>query len=340
MKTNPFFSIVMPIYNAEPFLSEAIESVLHQTYQDFELILVNDASTDQSETLCQEFVASHQDKVRLYSHPENKGLLLTRATGMAEVRGQYCLCMDADDVLRADYLEMVRQTIDETQAEAVVINSSRRIDFSQKPVDYTPYVHRQMTGPEVVKEMILANRVLMTLWCTVFQSRFLPDDHFFESFQRLVCGSDLVTIEAIFSNIHHVVVLDEALYYYRFVPSSLSNSYTVKHFDSVAFSDWHFYEKYATDLPVEMAERLMRRVSWSGKRLMLSSPLSDILKNAQHIKESLFFKRAIAVGSSAKLRFSDKVFLYLVEHRFTHPMLLLYFPLGRIRKWYLQREAR
>ena len=88
MKTNPFFSIVMPIYNAEPFLSEAIESVLHQTYQDFELILVNDASTDQSEMICQEFITSHQDKIRLYSHTENKGLLLTRATGMAEVRGQ------------------------------------------------------------------------------------------------------------------------------------------------------------------------------------------------------------------------------------------------------------
>ncbi|HFI0695463.1 TPA: glycosyltransferase family 2 protein [Streptococcus suis] len=340
MKTNPFFSIVMPVYNAELYLTEAIMSVLHQTCQDFELILVNDASIDQSEMICQEFVALHHRKVRLYSHTENKGLLLTRATGMEEVRGQYCLCMDADDVLRVDYLELVKKTIDETRAEAVVINSSRRTDFSQKHVDYTPYIHRQMTGPEVVKEMVLSNRVLMTLWCTVFQTRFLPDDHFFESFQRLVCGSDLVTIEAVFSNIQRVVVLDEALYYYRFVPSSLSNSYTVKHFDSVAFSDWHFYEKYAGDLPVEMAERLIRRVSWAGERLLLSSCLHDLLKNAQHIKESLFFRRAIAVGSSTRLRFRDKLFLCLVEHRFMHLILLLYFPLGRIRKWYLQREAR
>ncbi|QTA57768.1 glycosyltransferase family 2 protein [Streptococcus suis] len=332
MKTKPFFSIVMPVYNAELYLTEAIMSVLAQTYQDFELILVNDASTDQSETICQEFVASHQDKVRLYSHPENKGLLLTRATGMEEVRGQYCLCMDADDVLRVDYLELVKQTIDETQAEAVVINFSMEADFSVKRRDFSPFLNRQMTGLEVIEKLLLAKTQLTTVWQLVFKASFIPDEAFYQRFGHFVRSVDRITLHHILARVERAIVLDEALYYYRQVETSLSHSFNITNFEVYAQTDLYLYDSYHKKFPEKMDAYLVRRFLWCSKKVLLKSKsFKEVCDRARVIRQSLVFRKVMGVEKNTLSQF-DQLFLLLLKYRILHILLAI--------NWYRKRLRR
>ncbi|MGU7999447.1 glycosyltransferase family 2 protein [Streptococcus suis] len=332
MKTKPFFSIVMPVYNAELYLTEAIMSVLAQTYQDFELILVNDASTDQSETICQEFVASHQDKVRLYSHPENKGLLLTRATGMEEVRGQYCLCMDADDVLRVDYLELVKQTIDETQAEAVVINFSMEADFSVKRRDFSPFLNRQMTGLEVIEELLLEKTQLTTVWQLVFKASFIPDEAFNQQFGYFVRSVDRITLHHILARIERAIVLDEALYYYRQVETSLSHSFNITNFEVCAQTDLYLYDSYHKKFPEKMDAYLVRRFLWCSKKVLLKSKsFKEVCDRARVIRQSLVFRKVMEIKKDTQSQY-DRLFLLLLNYRILHLLLAI--------NWYRKRLRR
>ena len=97
----PYISIIVPIYNAERTLQRCIEIVLTQTYSEFELILINDGSTDKSYDICKEYM--HRDtRVSVYSH-ENRGVSWARNEGMEKSIGKYILFIDSDDYLPANY---------------------------------------------------------------------------------------------------------------------------------------------------------------------------------------------------------------------------------------------
>jgi glycosyltransferase involved in cell wall biosynthesis len=98
----PNVTICMAVYNAEKYIKEAIESVLKQTYTDFELLIINDGSTDTS----LEIVGSFSDsRIRIIHNSENKGLLFTRNRGLQEALGTYIAIFDADDICAIDRIE-------------------------------------------------------------------------------------------------------------------------------------------------------------------------------------------------------------------------------------------
>ena len=91
------FSVIVPVYNVEEYLSKCIESVLGQTYTQFELILVNDGSTDNCGKICDEYAAKDR-RIRVV-HKENGGLVSARQKGAGEATGDYVCCLDGDDWL-------------------------------------------------------------------------------------------------------------------------------------------------------------------------------------------------------------------------------------------------
>lgn len=103
----PFFSIIIPLYNKSAFIGSTLENVLHQTYPDYEIIIVNDGSTDDSLDRAKQF---SDERIRLFSQ-ENKGVSAARNYGMAEAKGQYLCFLDADDEWTPNYLENLYKTI-------------------------------------------------------------------------------------------------------------------------------------------------------------------------------------------------------------------------------------
>lgn len=122
MIDNPFLSVVIPVYNGSCYLRETIASVLQQPCKDFELLILDDGSTDDSLRVCNSFVSSTGDtcpKIRIFSH-ENKGVSKTRNEGIDLARGTAVIFMDQDDAMRSNfYTDEVKRQLLSLNAEGI-----------------------------------------------------------------------------------------------------------------------------------------------------------------------------------------------------------------------------
>lgn len=116
-------SVIVPVYNAEEFLDQCIESVINQSYQKIELILVNDGSTDNSEKICQKYARA--DKRIKVIPQKNKGSAAARNTGLRQARGEFVFFLDADDFIKKNTLKILISKYYQYQADLVMGNFSK-----------------------------------------------------------------------------------------------------------------------------------------------------------------------------------------------------------------------
>lgn len=156
------FSIVVPVYNGEKYLPSCLETVAGQTCGDYELVIVDDGSTDGSGAIADRYAAG-RGEVRVL-HGENQGLLLARRRGLSHCRGEYVVFLDADDALRDDALEIISRCIDETGADIVSFRFSRCEDFSTKDdLAFLPEGYYGGEGYELFEKAVCAG-LSNSLW--------------------------------------------------------------------------------------------------------------------------------------------------------------------------------
>ena len=114
--SSPKISIIIPVYNVEDYLSMCIESVIAQTYKDWELILVDDGSPDNSGSICDEY-ASRDPRIRVI-HKKNAGVSAARNTGIEAANGEWISFIDSDDWVDTDYLEKFE--LDKDDADLII----------------------------------------------------------------------------------------------------------------------------------------------------------------------------------------------------------------------------
>ena len=127
----PRVSVVMPVYNVQAFVKEAIQSVLDQSFLHWELIIVNDCSTDRSLLLCQTF---RDHRIRIVNHPHNKGLAAARNTGVRHAIGRYVAFLDSDDRWHPDKLRLHINHLDANPAVGISFSRSSFIDYLGQPI--------------------------------------------------------------------------------------------------------------------------------------------------------------------------------------------------------------
>lgn len=120
MSQTEVISVIVPVYNVEPYLKRCLESLRNQTYQDIELLLINDGSTDASSEICQEY--AEKDKRIRVIHQENAGPSAARNRGIELARGRYITFVDSDDFVELDYLEKLHQTLVKNEADISICN--------------------------------------------------------------------------------------------------------------------------------------------------------------------------------------------------------------------------
>lgn len=116
---NPLISLVIPVYNAEKYLKQTIESALNQSYENFEINAVDDGSTDQSFSILQGFA---DPRLRLF-RKKNGGVSSARNAGIREAKGEYICFLDTDDVLAPDYMQHMYDIAGDHQADLVICNN-------------------------------------------------------------------------------------------------------------------------------------------------------------------------------------------------------------------------
>ena len=128
----PFFSIIVPVYNVDTYLRECIESILSQSFNDYEMLLIDDGSTDNSGKICDEYGLSNRDKVRVI-HKENGGLSDTRNVGISKAEGKYILFVDSDDYIAPQSLNIFYEKLCKCKFVDVLITRFMQV-YSNAPV--------------------------------------------------------------------------------------------------------------------------------------------------------------------------------------------------------------
>ena len=144
-------SVLIPVYNVEKYLHVSINSVLKQTYQDFEIICVDDASTDSSLQIL-EYFSKKDDRIKVFRNPSNKGLGFTRNRAMEEAEGEYILFLDSDDWISSNALEMLVEEAEKNNSEVVMFKA---IVYYEEPHNF---------GMEAYYDMGLLNKFSGTVF--------------------------------------------------------------------------------------------------------------------------------------------------------------------------------
>lgn len=209
----PRVSVVMPVYNAEAYLTEAVESVLNQTFRDFELLAVDDASTDRSPEILAAF-ARQDPRVRVLRNPRNLMISRTLNAGLEQAQGEYLARMDADDVSLPDRLAKQAAYLDAHPRAGIVGGSMLITDASGRPIGER---HYHLTDAAIRRHLFryspFSHPLVMMRTALVRQAGgYLPDYDYAEDYELYFRLGRL----AEFGN------LPDFLLRYRVVPRSLT----------------------------------------------------------------------------------------------------------------------
>ena len=232
MSSNPFFSVVIPVYNSEKYLNECIESIFAQAFSDFELILVDDESKDKSPKICDDWKEKHPDKV-VVIHQKNTGVYIAKRNGIKASKGQYIYVIDNDDLITTpDAFTILKDRIDHTRADLIIFNAVDNLETGHLLCNM-PFRDGQIFEKEslcIVYDEYLRIKNLHHIWMMVF-NRDLFDWNFEynESFRMLRDGPSLVL--PLISNAKKILFIKDVFYYWR-IQNQASAS---KHYDVVNF---------------------------------------------------------------------------------------------------------
>ena len=209
-------SIIVPIYNVENYLRQCLDSIVAQTYQNFECLLINDGSPDHSADICREYVS--KDSRFRYFEKENGGVSSARNLGIEYSKGEYITFIDSDDWVDSDYLELLYMKINEYNADLAVLTYKQ---YSMNDgcfylhVWEQDYYEKYYTGNELLNSLPNLENYDSTFnvsWGKLFKRNFLETATFNE--QRIM-GEDLEFNFKIFLQIKSCIYLNRALYNFR-----------------------------------------------------------------------------------------------------------------------------
>ena len=212
----PKFSIIVPVYNVEEYLKECVQSVIHQTFTDWELILVDDGSSDNSYQICCDF--SHEDDRIKVIHQENGGASKARNNGIKHFVGDYIIFLDSDDFYNdADALSILNNKINISKSDVVIFGCT---DFNmitgETNISRTGYnlelINRNIYNDTM--HYLLSNKLIPggpTIFC--IRRSVLIDNNIY--FKESIQDEDYDFVLSVFSNCNSISAIDNPFYSYR-----------------------------------------------------------------------------------------------------------------------------
>lgn len=217
----------MPVYNVEKYIIECLESVLNQTYSNYELILVDDGSPDRSGDICREYALKDS---RIFSyHIENNGLVHARRYGIEKATGDYYIFLDSDDTLKRNALEVIANAIKKYNCDTVIYGFERVYDgrvisqsFDQDEVCLTT-------------KRDLYNMVFFELDKNAMWRKAVKADVFkgidYSPYYHIKLGEDLLQSLEIYKYSNTTVFIPDILYEYRMNPQSMTHTKRISAID-------------------------------------------------------------------------------------------------------------
>ena len=312
----PKFSIIMPVYNAQSYLEMSITSILKQTYTDYELIIVDDGSTDQSATVINKFSTYHNIK---YYKCDHQGVSATRNYGIKVSTGTYFLFVDADDTIDSDMLMALNKTIIKYKDVDLIKYSYTNITDNHKEV-----IHQMasdvLNGEEAFKLLVNYRRPF-DLICIYLYNKFFWQTHDFK-FATGHYHEDFGLIPYMILMSNRLVMMDYSGYNYIQSPESITrtndlNKTITKAYDYLFHFDhlYHLINESTLSFETKKLANSYLANALIGKAASLKGDVLDQYideLNRRHVKKLLNDKTIKAKLKKMLININFKFYLQLI----------------------------
>lgn len=217
MKSKELISIIVPIYNGEKWIERCILSILNQSYNNIELLLIDDCSTDASWLICEKYCSQKKNTIktiRLFSMDKNSGVSAARNLGVSEAKGEYICFVDADDVLHKDFVLILYSLLKKTNSDIAICKVKEFRDISK--INVNKNMNQEIQYECVQRDELLRRgytcmpHITSTVWARILK-RDIMGNLFFP---RGIRFEDTAISYKVLDRIEKGIIVDNALYFY------------------------------------------------------------------------------------------------------------------------------
>lgn len=283
------FSILVPVYNVEKYLDQCVDSLLSQDYNgEYEIILVDDGSTDCSGKICDEYAEKSPERIKVI-HKKNEGVVSARKTGLANAAGEICLFVDADDYVEKNLLSTINNVFKKNcDADIVMYSFEYLTDGAKIKREHiladTETIYTGEDKKHLYMELTVSNSIV-SLWTkAVKRDIFLKDKIDYRLYYDKVLAEDWFESINLLTVAEKVVYINEPLYVYRTNLSSASRGFSTEAIEKKNIL--YVYDRLTELLPVwgldneDIRQKLKAR--WLNETMYT---FSKYMENVQSVKD-------------------------------------------------------
>jgi len=314
-------TIVVPVYNLEKHMTPMLYSLLHQSEKSFEIIIVDDGSTDQTYNTIDDFFTRHPFLHCRILRTDNHGVSAARNKGLSEANGKYVLFLDGDDFIAEDLVQTLHSHITDPEPDIICWGYNLVRENRSTIVSFTSNLN-YLTGIEALKEIFVKKSLRIWTGSIAYRRDFLLE-HGILYTEQCINGEDQEFIYKALSRASQLVSLPNVLSFYVQRGSSISNSYNVKKFDVVAAFkrvDAFFKDQYSGELAAisdlllnrEMTENYFFNLNTclnNTQGIRIQALLQDIDQTYPKLTQEMHGIMKHYSGTDKRLAFQIKAFL-------------------------------
>lgn len=312
------FSILVPVYNVEEYLPACLKSIEGQSFTDYELILVDDGSTDGSGALCDEYQRRHPDTVVI--HKENAGLISARRRGIAAAQGEYCLFCDSDDLYENGAFQKLADVVRNNDVDLVLFNANV-YNGETKAIFFEHVLDEGFVRDKtVIYDKLLLSYALNAMWIKAVRRECLDADRDYTAFYSCNFGEDLLQTMPMVRNAEKIFYLDKALYDYREM-AGMMHKFNPRYYWSYKAVNGRVRE-YLEEIPLaDKEEKLCMHllVAAYGGTTQIKYTKAPVTDEIKKIADDGGFRRAYETVKRAgyfnRLNLKQRLMLHLLYHR-------------------------
>lgn len=270
-------TVIVPVFNVKKYLSECLDSILAQTFQNIELILIDDGSTDGSQIICDEY--ARKDSRITVIHKENGGVSDARNVGISRAKGDYICFVDSDDIVAPTYIQVLYETAIKDGVGIVMCNYHVFKDGEAIPSDIATKQHEKLviTEKEMEDESFSAeNTVKLVIPINKIYKKSLFDKVKYPSGK---IHEDAYVYHRLLNEVKQVILVPDVLYYYRKRADSITNSrFTTKELEDsmgAVIDRIDFYKEQGNQRLVDIAIDGYLYFLWRNIDIMKKDDIKD-----------------------------------------------------------------
>lgn len=250
-------SIIIPVYNVAPYLREALDSVINQTYDNLEIIVVDDGSTDESGAICDEFAS--RDSRLIVIHQPHQNVSVARNTALDLATGDYIAFLDPDDAFHPSFMQTMHDTIQKEKCDIVICRfktyqTAKKMNVNEGEAIYPSCESGKYNRTQALN-LLYGDVLLLVIWNKIYKRELWNSVRFHS---ELTAASDHLASYQVFDRCNLAYVIDTPLYFARIRPGSISRTNSPQNIECQIIARTYVSDFFRSHSPEVFSEQQVR----------------------------------------------------------------------------------